>query len=100
MSKNVWGEAKVKLLDTTFWESLSKIPSKYVEKQCKKLGLLECDYAHVRKVTNFLFIKKIMIDHRLSYSASIGGWELWRIPTSSWREKCMFLSQMNSLLEY
>ena len=35
----------MKLLDMTFWESLSRNLPKYSKKQQKKQGLVECDFA-------------------------------------------------------
>lgn len=43
-SKNVWGNLKIHLLDTTFWTQLSVEPERYGERFRTKLGLLEYDY--------------------------------------------------------
>lgn len=101
LKRNVWGEVKVELLDTTFWESLSRNPSKYSEKQRKKQGLVECDFA-IMPMFGGLWIsssqRSLLI--QILYSAIIGGWELWRSPTSSWREKRAYVSQTKSLFKH
>jgi hypothetical protein len=43
--RDIWGNRKIKLFDTTFWEKLSKDPDRYRDGFMKKNNLLECDFA-------------------------------------------------------
>jgi hypothetical protein len=45
VQRNVWGNRRIKLLDTTFWEQLAKDPDRYRDGFRKKNNLLECDFA-------------------------------------------------------
>jgi len=42
---NIWGNNVIRLLDTTFWTSLSTKPKKFNKKFRERVNLLECDYA-------------------------------------------------------
>jgi hypothetical protein len=44
-SRGIWGKTKIKLLDTLFWQKLSKDPEQYHERCRSKVNLLDCDYA-------------------------------------------------------
>jgi len=44
VKKNIWGDLKIKLLDTIFWTKLSDDPNRYNEKFRGKMNLLEYDY--------------------------------------------------------
>jgi hypothetical protein len=45
LRRNIWGNLKIKLLDPTFWQCLSKTPEKYGDRFQKKLNLLDFDFA-------------------------------------------------------
>lgn len=45
LKRNVWGDRKIILLDTTFWEMLTNDPDKYSDGFMKKNNLIEHDYA-------------------------------------------------------
>jgi hypothetical protein len=42
--QNIWGNRKIKLLDTTFWQQLSQDPDRYRDGFRKKNNLLEYDF--------------------------------------------------------
>jgi hypothetical protein len=43
-SENIWGNVKIKLLDTIFWTKLSATPDGYNEKYRKKTNLIDYDF--------------------------------------------------------
>ena len=43
--RKIWGNKKIKLLDTMFWQQLSKDPDLYKDGYRRKNNLLECDFA-------------------------------------------------------
>jgi hypothetical protein len=43
--RNIWGNRKIKLLDTTFWQTLTDDPARYRDGFRDKNNLLECDFA-------------------------------------------------------
>ena len=42
--ENIWGNVKIKLLDTIFWTKLSATPDGYNEKYRKKTNLIDYDF--------------------------------------------------------
>jgi hypothetical protein len=46
-SKNIWGNLKIKLLDSTFWALITKEPYKFNKKFRDKYKLLEYDFVVV-----------------------------------------------------
>jgi hypothetical protein len=45
VERNIWGKQKIKLLDTTFWETLTKDSGRYKGKFRKNNDILDCDFA-------------------------------------------------------
>jgi hypothetical protein len=43
-SKNIWGNLKITLLDTTFWPTMSNDPNKYHDRYRAKVDLLSHDF--------------------------------------------------------
>jgi hypothetical protein len=44
-SRNLWGNLRIKLFDTTFWQKMSQEPDRYRDGWMTKNNLLECDFA-------------------------------------------------------
>lgn len=57
-SRNIWGNLKIKLFDTSIWEMLSNEPEKYFDRFMAKNNFMECDFAVIPMFEgweNFLF---------------------------------------------
>ena len=94
---NIWGNLKIKLLDTSFWPMLASKPEQYRGRFLTKNSLLDCDFAVIpmfqgwRIFFLFLFFQiKFSINVFLLLVINIGGLELLRKPLSSWRAICEY----------
>ena len=94
---SIWGNLKIKLLDTSFWPMLASKPEQYRGRFLTKNSLLDCDFAVIpmfqgwRIFFLFLFFQiKFSINVFLLLVINIGGLELLRKPLSSWRAICEY----------
>ena len=66
---NIWGNLKIKLLDTSFWRMLASKPKRYRGRFLTKNSLLDCDFAIIpmfqgwRIFFIFIFSNKIYNQH-------------------------------------